>query len=193
MSRKKLSAEDLELWRKVTEQTRRTQPKKPTELFTPQSKKQVRVDAPRFPAFEVGSKPRKQPVAHDILPSLSDRLASKPVQMDRKAFGRMKRGKLSPEGKIDLHGMTLEQAHPALNRFIMSAHGAGKRLVLVVTGKGKSGRDTGPIPLRKGVLKHQVPQWLTMPPLGQIVMQVTPAHISHGGDGAYYVYLRRAR
>ena len=193
MSRKKLSAEDLELWRKVTEQTRRTQPKKPTELFKPQSKKQVRVDAPRFPAFEVGSKPRKQPVAHDILPSLSDRLASKPVQMDRKAFGRMKRGKLSPEGKIDLHGMTLEQAHPALNRFIMSAHSAGKRLVLVVTGKGKSGRDTGPIPLRKGVLKHQVPQWLTMPPLGQIVMQVTPAHISHGGDGAYYVYLRRAR
>jgi DNA-nicking Smr family endonuclease len=120
-------------------------------------------------------------------------LAAKPVQMDRKAFGRMKRGKLSPEGKIDLHGMTLEQAHPALNRFVMSAHGAGKRLVLVVTGKGKSGRDTGPIPLRKGVLKHQVPQWLTMPPLGQIVMQVTPAHISHGGDGAYYVYLRRAR
>jgi DNA-nicking Smr family endonuclease len=193
MSRKKLSAEDLELWRKVTEQTRRTQPKKPKELFTSQPKKQVRVDAPRFPAFEVGSKPRKQPVAHDILPSLSDRLASKPVQMDRKAFGRMKRGKLSPEGKIDLHGMTLEQAHPALNRFIMSAHSAGKRLVLVVTGKGKSGRDTGPIPLRKGVLKHQVPQWLTMPPLGQIVMQVTPAHISHGGDGAYYVYLRRAR
>ena len=193
MSRKKLSAEDLELWRKVTEQTRRTQPKKPQNPFSPPPKKQVRVDAPRFPGFEVGSKPRKQPVAHDILPTLSDRLPAKPVQMDRKAFGRMKRGKLSPEGKIDLHGMTLEQAHPALNRFVMSAHSAGKRLVLVVTGKGKSGRDTGPIPLRKGVLKHQVPQWLTMPPLGQIVMQVTPAHISHGGDGAYYVYLRRAR
>ena len=193
MSRKKLSAEDLELWRKVTEQTRRTQPKKPPNSFSPPPKKQVRVDAPRFPAFEVGSKPRKQPVAHDILPTLSDRLAAKPVQMDRKAFGRMKRGKLSPEGKIDLHGMTLEQAHPALNRFVMSAHSTGKRLVLVVTGKGKSGRDAGPIPLRKGVLKHQVPQWLTMPPLGQIVMQVTPAHISHGGDGAYYVYLRRAR
>jgi DNA-nicking Smr family endonuclease len=42
------------------------------------------------------------------------------------------------------------------------------------------------------VLRHQVPQWLRLPPLGNVVMQVTPAHIRHGGHGAYYVYLRRA-
>ena len=71
--------------------------------------------------------------------------------MDRKAFGKMKRGKLVPEGKIDLHGMTLNQAHPALVRFIMSAHAAGKRLVLVVTGKGRSGDHDGPIPERRGI------------------------------------------
>ncbi|WP_150121448.1 Smr/MutS family protein, partial [Sulfitobacter sp. HI0023] len=44
-----------------------------------------------------------------------------------------------------------------------------------------------------GVLRHQVPQWLSAPPLGGLVLQVTPAHISHGGGGAYYVYLRRQR
>jgi DNA-nicking Smr family endonuclease len=115
------------------------------------------------------------------------------VQMDRKAFGKLKRGKLVPEGKIDLHGMTLDQAHPALVQFIMSSHAVGKRLVLVVTGKGKSSRDDGPIPIRRGVLKHQVPQWLAASPVGQVVMQIAEAHVSHGGVGAYYVYLRRPR
>ena len=113
--------------------------------------------------------------------------------MDRKTFGRMKKGKLSPEARIDLHGMTLDRAHSALTRFILTQHAKGRRLVLVITGKGKDRDGDGPIPVRRGVLKHQAPQWLSMPPLAQAVLQVSPAHISHGGDGAYYVYLRRHR
>jgi DNA-nicking Smr family endonuclease len=38
-----------------------------------------------------------------------------------------------------------------------------------------------------------VPHWLEVPPLAQVVLQVVPAHISHGGEGAYYVYLKRSR
>ena len=65
--------------------------------------------------------------------------------------------------------------------------------MLVVTGKGKD-RDTGgPIPVRHGVLRHNVPQWLRMPPLASLVLQITEAHLKHGGGGAYYVYLRRQR
>lgn len=125
------------------------------------------------------------------MPGISERMARQPVQMDKKAFGRLKRGKLLPEGKIDLHGMTMEQAHPALTGFLLRAHGEGKRLVLVITGKGKSKPDDGPIPTRRGVLKHQVPQWLAMAPLRSVVLQVAEAHLKHGGTGAYYVYLRR--
>ena len=55
----------------------------------------------------------------------------------------------------------------------------------------KRGDDTGPIPQRMGALRHQVPQWLRMPPLSHAVLQVTEAHLKHGGAGAYYVYLRR--
>jgi DNA-nicking Smr family endonuclease len=87
--------------------------------------------------------------------------------------------------------MTQEQAHPALTGFIMRSFSEGKRLVLVVTGKGKSKPDDGPIPVRRGILKHHVPQWLAMPPLGAMVLQVAEAHVRHGGAGAYYVYLRR--
>ncbi|WP_371687459.1 Smr/MutS family protein [Thalassococcus sp. S3] len=113
--------------------------------------------------------------------------------MDQKAFGKMKRGKLVPEGRIDLHGMTLDRAHPALIRFILASQASGKRLVLVITGKGRKGADDGPIPTPRGILKNQVPQWLTMPPLAHAVLQVSEAHISHGGAGAYYVYLKRPR
>lgn len=116
-----------------------------------------------------------------------------PLNMDRKAFGKLKRGKLAPEARIDLHGMTVDRAHGALQGFIFRAHGQGKRLVLVITGKGKRSDEDGPMPVRQGVLRHNVPHWLSIPPLSGLVMQVTNAHNRHGGGGAYYVYLRRPR
>ena len=105
----------------------------------------------------------------------------------------MKRGKLKPEGRLDLHGLTLDRAHSLLTQFILSAYGNEQRLVLIITGKGKSRDDGGPIPVRFGVLRHQVPQWLAMAPLSSAVLQVTQAHNRHGGGGAYYVYLRKSR
>ena len=113
--------------------------------------------------------------------------------MDRKTHLRLKRGKLSPEARLDLHGMTTERAHPRLISFILKAQADGKRLVLVITGKGKPGDDAGPMPRPRGVLKRQVPMWLAMPPLAQAVLQISAANIRHGGDGAFYVYLRRHR
>ena len=142
--------------------------------------------------FRVGEKARHAPY-HDVLPPLAERLAIAPVVMDKKSYDRMSRGKLAPEGRIDLHGMTVAEAHPELIRFILNAHSNGLRLVLVITGKGKQGPDFGPIPMRYGVLKHQVPQWLHMAPLGPCILQVSEAHLKHGGAGAYYVYLRRTR
>ncbi|MFD1195150.1 Smr/MutS family protein [Seohaeicola saemankumensis] len=127
------------------------------------------------------------------MPALVDRLRDAPVSMDSKAFVRMKRGKLIPEGRIDLHGMTMDKAHPALTSFILRAQASGKRLVLVITGKGRDRDEGGPIPVPRGILKHQVPNWLSTPPLAQAVLQISQAHVSHGGAGAYYVYLRRHR
>lgn len=144
----------------------------------------------RLPLFQLGE--RSRPSAKiDLVPSPGHALAAAPLQMDAKTHGKMTRGKLAPEARIDLHGMTLSEAHPELIRFVLNAQSDGLRLVLVITGKGKRGHDLGPIPQRLGVLRHQVPQWLRMPPLGQAVLQVAEAHLRHGGSGAYYVYLRR--
>jgi DNA-nicking Smr family endonuclease len=108
--------------------------------------------------------------------------------MDAKTHGKMTRGKLQPEARIDLHGMTLAEAHPELIRFILNAHSPGLRLVLVITGKGKRRDDTARSRSASGALRHQVP--LAAPaPLGPAVLQVSEAHLKHGGAGAYYVYL----
>ncbi len=139
-----------------------------------------------LPQFRLGEKARAPNLM--LGPAINN-----PVQMDRKAFDRLTRGKLAPEARIDLHGMTVPEAHPELIRFILNSSAAGLRLVLVITGKGKAGPDFGPIPQRYGVLKHQVPQWLRLPPLGYAILQVTEAHLKHGGAGALYVYLRRGR
>lgn len=138
-----------------------------------------------IPRFRLGEKAALFR-ADDILPGPG-------IQMDAKAFTKLTKGKLSPEARIDLHGMTVSQAHPELIRFILNAQSEGMRLVLVITGKGKPGPDFGPIPQRYGILKHQVPNWLRMQPLGGLILQVSEAHLKHGGAGALYVYLRRTR
>lgn len=113
-----------------------------------------------------------------------------PPKMDKKVFGRLKKGQLKPEARIDLHGMTVADAHAALDAFIFRAHANGLRLVLVITGKGDRS-DVGLMPVERGVLRRQVPEWLRLPPLSSAVMDVAVAHRRHGGEGAIYVYLRR--
>ncbi|MBB94704.1 MAG: DNA mismatch repair protein MutS [Rhodobacteraceae bacterium] len=196
MTRRKLTPEEAALWEQVAARTERMHPdRKPSETPKPKPKpkKAPQVHRPDIDPFAVGQNAAHRPAPHDLKKPVSERLAGASLSMDRKAFTRMRRGKMVPEARIDLHGMTLDRAHPALTRFILRAQADGKRLVLVITGKGKRGDDSGPIPRPRGVLKHQVPDWLSRPPLAQAVLQVAEAHISHGGTGAYYVYLKRSR
>jgi DNA-nicking Smr family endonuclease len=197
MSRRRtLRPDEEELWQTVARTA------KPMHVMPPRRKldapppAQIHVKpvepAPRLPAFRLGEKARNTPT-HDIAPTLSESLEQAPILMDAKAHARMTRGKLVPEARIDLHGLTLAEAHPDLIRFILNAQSAGCRLVLVITGKGKQKPDHGPIPQRMGVLRHQVPLWLRQMPLGPCVLQITEAHLKHGGSGAFYVYLRRTR
>jgi DNA-nicking Smr family endonuclease len=113
--------------------------------------------------------------------------------MDQRRFEKLRRGRLDPEARLDLHGMSLERAHAALTGFVTAAHVEGLRLVLVITGKGREGDAGALAPHRRGALRHAVPHWLAAPPLLGRVLEIVPAHVRHGGGGAYYVYLRRAR
>lgn len=195
MSPRKLRPDELDLWKKVARTTDRVHEKMPDLADLSQIPKQIGETlnpvGTGIRPFNLGQNANsKKP---GPLLGLNGAQAKAPINMDKKAYDRLKRGKLAPQGRIDLHGMTLNQAQPKLTAFIMSAFAKDHRLVLVITGKGKQKEDFGPIPERPGVLRRNVPHWLQTPPLAQMVLQVTEAHGRHGGGGAYYVYLRRRR
>jgi DNA-nicking Smr family endonuclease len=104
--------------------------------------------------------------------------------IDRATLARLKRGDIPISGRLDLHGMTQADAHAALDGFIGRAASAGKRLLLVITGKGSDG---------DGVLRRMLPRWINSGPHAARVLRIEPAHARHGGGGAWYVYLRRDR
>lgn len=147
----------------------------------------------RISPFEMGARAMPRTQTHVPPKTTSDHLHAAPVRMDAKAFTRLKRGKFVPEARIDLHGMTVDHAHAALNRFILTTQAQGLRLVLVITGKGQRDDPYDPLPQRRGILKTQAPRWMQIPPLSQAILQISEAHRKHGGEGAYYVYLRRRR
>ncbi|PYE84451.1 Smr/MutS family protein [Pseudoroseicyclus aestuarii] len=199
--RRDLSPEERDLWNSVARQAdplHRRPARHEEEAPAPKAPpaETSRPDNAQMPppaqAFQVGQKAQAAR-PHDLLDPLPSRLKAAPVRMDAKAHGRLKKGKLRPEGRIDLHGMTLADAHPALAGFILTSQAQGRRLVLVITGKGRPKEGDAPMPVRHGQLRHEVPHWLNLPPLAQAVLQITPAHFRHGGEGAYYVYLRRLR
>lgn len=195
MSRRRVKPDELDLWNQVASTTERLAPLRRSLIVdAPLQEAPKKREAKPIAPFSLGALPTSTREMREVLPALSERLRSAPVKMDAKSYKTMQRGKLKPEGRIDLHGMTVAQAHPALISFIMTAQANGKRLVLVITGKGGKREELGAIaPQRMGALKRQVPIWLTMAPVSSAVLQVTESHIKHGGAGAYYVYLRRAR
>lgn len=204
MSRRRLSDDERALWDRVARTTNRLSPGPsldpdtrrslvpdpgaPKPAPVPPALPRRQVHAPKAPAPKPASR-------IDLAPSIREQVASAPVQMDRNRHRAMMRGKLDPEARIDLHGMTAAEAHQALNGFILSAHARGLRLVLVITGKGRTRAPdhTAPMPARAGILKHEVPHWLRSGLLGPRVLEIREAHRSHGGHGAYYVYLKRRK
>ena len=111
------------------------------------------------------------------------------MPLGRRERARLSRGKSEIEARLDLHGMTQSRAHRTLFGFLQRAHHDGLTFVLVITGKGKVG---GP-EAERGVLRRQVPQWLRLPEFRSLVVGFEEAHIGHGGEGALYVRIRRAR
>lgn len=119
-------------------------------------------------------------------PAAPPLVAGAAVDTDARTMLRLKRGRIRPEGRLDLHGMTQEAAHHALGGFIAHSRNEGRRCVIVITGTGR-GREGA------GVLREQVPKWLSTPPLRDGVIGFANAQPTDGGAGALYVLLRRKR
>lgn len=106
--------------------------------------------------------------------------------IDKRQGERFRRGQMPIEGKIDLHGRTQAEAHDALQHFVERAFKAGKRQLLVITGKGMTQS-------KSGILKTNVPRWLNEAPMRRLILAISQARPEHGGEGALYVLLKRPK
>jgi len=175
-----LSREEAELWEAVAKQAKplRKRPR-PVKVLP-----EILDDSPL-----VANPSPPQPVA------VVRRIPSAPpappplAPLGRRERSKLSRGRKDIDARLDLHGMTQIKAHRVLLNFLHHAQDDGMSFVLVITGKG---RAVGP-ESERGVLRRQVPQWLGLPEFRSLVIGFEEAHIGHGGEGALYVRVRRAR
>lgn len=178
--KRRLTPEEQVLWDHVTAgiaPRRRRSAVKPVE---PEAKKPVTATSPRKKPVSLKPEPKPEPKAKLVA-------AENPFavpKLDGRRSQRFLKGELAIEGRIDLHGLTLDLAHKALAGFLMQARGRRHRMVLVITGKGAG---------KGGALKRLVPLWLSAPPFAAMIAGLSAAQPRHGGEGALYLYLRRVR
>jgi DNA-nicking Smr family endonuclease len=173
VSKKKrdLTHEETRLWRRVAASVKprradsvKLEPPPPTRIIKPTLRKPPPADAPPAPRH----------VTAPISPPPADRAAEK----------RVRRGKLDIGATLDLHGHTQVTARAALTRFLRAAQARGDKTVIVVTGIGRAG---------EGVLKRCLPEWLERSDVRPLVSGYAQAHRAHGGAGAFYLFIKRAR
>lgn len=186
---RKLTEEERALWRQVAATTSRRAPPPPLAPEAEAPPKPFATPEPDLPPLRI-LKPvgRSEPqIALPPDPSPA------PSGLDRATETRLRKGRKEPEARLDLHGMTANRAHAALNRFISQSRAQGLRLVLIITGKGGPAAPRAFGDPSPGVLRREAPVWLSTPPLSGMVVNVSQAHPRHGGGGALYVYLKRKR
>jgi len=128
------------------------------------------------------------PLPSDKIPRATKPITPPLAPLGRRARGQLSRGRKEIDARLDLHGMTQTRAHRELFGFLQRARSDGLTFVLVITGKGRAGADP-----ERGVLRRQVPQWLSLPEFRSLVVGFEEAHVGHGGEGALYVRIRRSK
>lgn len=103
----------------------------------------------------------------------------------------MSRGIVAPDCTIDLHGHTLDTAYRMLDGALARAIATGERVVLLVTGRPP--RTGSERPHARGAIRAAVGDWLAGSRHAGSIAAIRGAHPRHGGAGALYIVLRRAR
>ena len=180
------TAEELHLWRAVTETV------EPLAKPRPATAVAEAKGPPTTAKEKPPAKARPAPPAPAAKAAAPAKLSPPLSPIDRRTRTRLGRGSVAIDGRIDLHGMTQAAAERRLRRFLADAQDDEAKLVLVITGKGRvettpgSGRE-------RGVLRRMVPMWLAAPDMRSFVIGFDEAGPAHGGAGALYVRIRRLK
>lgn len=175
---RKLNPEDRRLWDFVT------------RSVTPLKPRHAAVDS-----FDQA--PTPQPRATDPVKSTAVSLrqthhqplhVGRLVDLDAATAKKFRKGHMPCDARLDLHGLTLAQAHSALVHFIRSQSERGSRSVLVITGKGAVDPNTE---RPRGRIKAELMHWLNAAPLRHVILAVTEANPKQSTGGAVYILLKR--
>jgi DNA-nicking Smr family endonuclease len=175
-----LSREETELWESVAKQAKPLRKRSRPAKLPPETldvSPAVVIPAPPKPVALVRRIPGALPAPPPLAP------------LGRRERSKLSRGRKDIDARLDLHGMTQIKAHRVLLNFLHHAQEDGMSFVLIITGKGR----TVGLESERGVLRRQVPQWLGLPEFRSLVIGFEEAHAGHGGEGALYVRVRRAR
>lgn len=167
--------DDLELWRAVTDTV------KPLSSKTP-AKKAAHVSLRKKLTVDV------KPVRHtpDFDYSVTEKLTEGDIHaMDKKTGQRFRNGEMPIEAVLDLHGYTLESGFDALVKFVYAQEKRGARCLLLITGKGGF--------LGRGVIRAEVPNWMNASEIRSLILSYCQAKPKDGGEGAFYILLKRRR
>ena len=135
----------------------------------------------------IKSLPNRQIIHERIIPIQSlirDIFIDDRRSVERGILDRLSRGSHPIDIAIDLHGYKVEDAYKAFYNALLSGIKNNLRLMLVITGKGdRSGYS----------IRSQLMKWVNIPEISSYIIYMSEAHQKHGGDGAFYLVLRRKR
>jgi DNA-nicking Smr family endonuclease len=178
MSRRRLSDDEHALWKGFVRAIKPLRQDRSTSEPSDASPVGQPIKAAPHESSRQSPRPTKPPPPPPLAP------------FDGRLRQRVARGRETIDARIDLHGMTQSEAHATLLRFLHRAQANDVRLVLVVTGKGV-GKAAPEAQSERGVLRRNVPMWLSLPEFRRFIVSFEEAHPSHGGQGALYLRVRR--
>lgn len=183
MTGRRLDAEERALWARVIATVRAIEPASP-------NKPPISAPAPGAKAAPTRVAKAKPSAIASPKPAIPARAIGETLDgsWDRK----LGRGAIAPDFAVDLHGHTLDSAHALLNASLNRAISSGARVVLLITGKPPRADPHGGRSSR-GAIRGAVRDWLAVSPHALQIAAIRNAHPRHGGNGALYIILKRAR
>ena len=170
-----LTDEEKALWEAFTKGAEPLKKEEKESFKPPKKEKKIsRSHIPPIPQESFASPPKNE-------------ASVDPIQnLDRKTSRKIRKERIEIDATLDLHGLTQTEAYGKLSYFIPNSQARGHKLILVITGKGSSRSYE-----KVGVLRNNVPQWLQNKASFPQVLSISSAQPQHGGNGAFYVFLRK--